>query len=83
MFDFPSFRPNTGDHTRYNEQFYHKLATTLINEVRLSVVFPPPDRTKCLLQFPARPHWTKCTRSVIQQSVKNLDAAVSDCPTLT
>jgi L-gulonolactone oxidase len=56
MFDFPSFRPNTGDHHRYNEDWYHKLATTLINE------------------FPARPHWTKCNRSVYQQAVKNLDA---------
>lgn len=55
MFDFPTFRPNTGDHHRYNEEWYGKLAQTLINE------------------FPTRPHWTKCTRDVLKQSVKNLN----------
>ncbi|KAK1227598.1 hypothetical protein PQX77_009398 [Marasmius sp. AFHP31] len=55
MFDFPSFVPTTGDGHRYNEEWYHTLATTLINE------------------FPTRPHWTKNTREVFQQSVKNLD----------
>uniref|UniRef100_A0A0W0FAW3 D-arabinono-1,4-lactone oxidase n=1 Tax=Moniliophthora roreri TaxID=221103 RepID=A0A0W0FAW3_MONRR len=55
MFDFPSFQPTTGDHHRYNEEWYHTLATTLINE------------------FPVRPHWTKNTREIFQQSVKNLD----------
>ncbi|KAJ8092273.1 hypothetical protein PM082_024104 [Marasmius tenuissimus] len=55
MFDFPSFVPTTGDGHRYNEEWYHTLATTLINE------------------FPTRPHWTKNTREVFEQSVKNLD----------
>ncbi|KAL0568926.1 hypothetical protein V5O48_013046 [Marasmius crinis-equi] len=32
MFDFPSFVPTTGDHHRYNEEWYHTLAQTLINE---------------------------------------------------
>ncbi|KAJ7599845.1 hypothetical protein C8J56DRAFT_2065 [Mycena floridula] len=32
MFDFPSFVPTTGDHHRYNEAWYAKLATTLITE---------------------------------------------------
>ncbi len=29
-----------------------------------------------VLQFPVRPHWTKNTRSVFEQSVKNLDPDV-------
>ncbi|KAF1955276.1 FAD/FMN-containing dehydrogenase [Byssothecium circinans] len=32
MFDFPTFQPSEGDKKRYNEPFYHKLATTLIQE---------------------------------------------------
>ncbi|KAK4156993.1 hypothetical protein C8A00DRAFT_40579 [Chaetomidium leptoderma] len=32
MFDFPSYRPTIGDHKRFNEQFYHKVANTLIDE---------------------------------------------------
>ncbi|KAK3900844.1 hypothetical protein C8A05DRAFT_45395 [Staphylotrichum tortipilum] len=32
MFDFPSFRPTVGDHKRFNEQFYHNVANTLIDE---------------------------------------------------
>ncbi|KAF2180352.1 FAD/FMN-containing dehydrogenase [Zopfia rhizophila CBS 207.26] len=32
MFDFPSFRPTVGDHLRFNEPFYHNLATALIDE---------------------------------------------------
>jgi L-gulonolactone oxidase len=32
MFDFPSFRPTIGDHKRFNEPFYHKVANTLIDE---------------------------------------------------
>ncbi|KAK4102247.1 FAD/FMN-containing dehydrogenase [Parathielavia hyrcaniae] len=32
MFDFPSYRPTVGDHKRFNEQFYHKVANTLIDE---------------------------------------------------
>ncbi|KAK0655867.1 hypothetical protein B0T16DRAFT_424559 [Cercophora newfieldiana] len=32
MFDFPSYRPTIGDHKRFNEQFYHKVANTLIAE---------------------------------------------------
>ncbi|KAL0255036.1 hypothetical protein SLS55_009563 [Diplodia seriata] len=55
MFDFPSFKPTVGDGLRFNEPFYHKLATTLIDE------------------FPCRPHWTKNTRDVFKQAVKNLD----------
>ncbi|KAK7045771.1 hypothetical protein VNI00_007172 [Paramarasmius palmivorus] len=55
MFDFPSFEPTTGDRHRYNEEWYHTLATTLINE------------------FPVRPHWTKNTREIFQQSLKNID----------
>ncbi|KAF9522205.1 hypothetical protein CPB83DRAFT_919332, partial [Crepidotus variabilis] len=31
MFDFPSFRPSTGDHTRYNEP-YSTMQKTIINE---------------------------------------------------
>ncbi|KAF5374157.1 hypothetical protein D9615_008869 [Tricholomella constricta] len=55
MFDFPSFLPTTGDHHRYNEEWYGMLAKTLIDE------------------FPVRPHWTKNTRDVFRQSLKNLD----------
>ncbi|KAI3393627.1 hypothetical protein diail_3854 [Diaporthe ilicicola] len=55
MFDFPTFRPNIGDHLRFNEPFYHNLSQTLVNE------------------FPCRPHWTKNTREVLTQAVKNLD----------
>ena len=32
MFDFPTFNPTVGDRKRFNEPFYAKLATTLINE---------------------------------------------------
>ncbi|KAF2731667.1 hypothetical protein EJ04DRAFT_514431 [Polyplosphaeria fusca] len=32
MFDFPSFKPSVGDGLRFNEPFYHNLATTLIDE---------------------------------------------------
>ncbi|KAL2131292.1 hypothetical protein VTI74DRAFT_5298 [Chaetomium olivicolor] len=32
MFDFPSYRPSIGDHKRFNEQFYHRVANTLIDE---------------------------------------------------
>ncbi|KAK3394400.1 hypothetical protein B0H63DRAFT_498996 [Podospora didyma] len=32
MFDFPSYRPTIGDHKRFNEPFYPKLAKTLIDE---------------------------------------------------
>ncbi|ORY16521.1 FAD/FMN-containing dehydrogenase [Clohesyomyces aquaticus] len=32
MFDFPSFKPTVGDGLRFNEPFYHTLATALINE---------------------------------------------------
>ncbi|KAJ2895009.1 Fad/Fmn-containing dehydrogenase [Zalerion maritima] len=32
MFDFPSYHPTSGDGLRYNEEFYHNLATTLIDE---------------------------------------------------
>ncbi|KAK1974373.1 FAD/FMN-containing dehydrogenase [Colletotrichum cereale] len=30
MLDSPSFRPTVGDHTRFNEPFYHNLAKVLI-----------------------------------------------------
>ncbi|KAL2062022.1 hypothetical protein VTL71DRAFT_6288 [Oculimacula yallundae] len=32
MFDFPSYWPTVGNHLRFNEPFYHNLATVLINE---------------------------------------------------
>jgi L-gulonolactone oxidase len=32
MFDFPSYRPSIGDHKRFNEDFYHNVADTLIAE---------------------------------------------------
>ncbi|KAJ7456118.1 hypothetical protein FB451DRAFT_1354004 [Mycena latifolia] len=32
MFDFPSFVPTLGDHHRYNEAWYDRLARTLIDE---------------------------------------------------
>ncbi|KAK0633182.1 hypothetical protein B0T14DRAFT_491401 [Immersiella caudata] len=32
MLDFPSYRPTIGDNKRFNEQFYHKVADTLIAE---------------------------------------------------
>jgi hypothetical protein len=32
MFDFPSYRPTTGDHHRYNEAFYDNLIKVLVNE---------------------------------------------------
>lgn len=34
MFDFPSFKPSTGNGERYNEEWYINLASTLIDEVR-------------------------------------------------
>ncbi|CCF34477.1 FAD/FMN-containing dehydrogenase [Colletotrichum higginsianum] len=33
MLDFPSFRPTVGDHTRFNEPFYHNLARVLVDEL--------------------------------------------------
>ncbi|KAK0105011.1 hypothetical protein ONS95_004620 [Cadophora gregata] len=57
MFDFPTYWPTVGDHLRFNEPFYHNLATVIINE------------------FPCRPHWTKNSRDVLTQAVKNLDAS--------
>ncbi|KAJ7061642.1 hypothetical protein C8F01DRAFT_1137995 [Mycena amicta] len=56
MFDFPSFVPTTGDHHRFNEQWYLDLAKILVDE------------------FPVRPHWTKNTRAIFGNAVKNLDA---------
>ncbi|CAG8953152.1 hypothetical protein HYFRA_00003351 [Hymenoscyphus fraxineus] len=32
MFDFPSYKPTWGDRLRFNEPFYHNLATTIIDE---------------------------------------------------
>ncbi|KAH9889185.1 FAD-binding domain-containing protein [Xylariomycetidae sp. FL2044] len=32
MFDFPSYKPNGGDGLRYNEEFYPRLAKTLLDE---------------------------------------------------
>ncbi|KAI3544289.1 FAD/FMN-containing dehydrogenase [Colletotrichum filicis] len=32
MLDFPTFRPTVGDHSRFNEPFYHNLAKVLIDE---------------------------------------------------
>ncbi|WQF82856.1 hypothetical protein CDEST_07870 [Colletotrichum destructivum] len=32
VLDFPSFRPKVGDHTRFNEPFYHNLAMVLVDE---------------------------------------------------
>ncbi|KAI0008304.1 FAD-binding domain-containing protein [Xylariaceae sp. FL0662B] len=32
MFDFPSFKPNGGDGRRFNEDFYPRLAKTLVDE---------------------------------------------------
>ncbi|KAJ3493693.1 hypothetical protein NLG97_g4572 [Lecanicillium saksenae] len=32
MFDFPTYRPAVGDHKRFNEDFYIRLANTLIDE---------------------------------------------------
>ncbi|KAF8148240.1 hypothetical protein B0H34DRAFT_668792, partial [Crassisporium funariophilum] len=32
MFDFPTFRPTTGDHHRYNEPWYAKMEKTIIDE---------------------------------------------------
>ena len=56
MFDFPTFKPTVGDGLRFNEPFYHNLATMLIDE------------------FPCRPHWTKNTREVFEQSKKHIDS---------
>ena len=33
--------------------------------------------TTLITEFPCRPHWTKNTRDVLTQSVKNLDSSVS------
>ncbi|KIY68435.1 FAD-binding domain-containing protein [Cylindrobasidium torrendii FP15055 ss-10] len=49
MFDFPSFKPSTGNGDRFNEECVTSQ------------------------QFPVRPHWTKNTRDVFKQSVKNLN----------
>jgi hypothetical protein len=73
MFDFPSYRPNAGDHHRYNEQWYLDLAKTLIDEVRLLFLSLHFSFSDLRFQFPVRPHWTKNTRSVFTQSVKNLN----------
>lgn len=75
MFDFPTFHPNNGDHHRYNEQFFHDLAKTLIDEVRLFCHLPS-SLSLTVIQFPVRPHWTKNTREVFQQAVKNIDPEV-------
>ncbi|CAA7266050.1 unnamed protein product [Cyclocybe aegerita] len=32
MFDFPSYRPTTGDHSRYNEPWYDRMQKALIDE---------------------------------------------------
>jgi L-gulonolactone oxidase len=32
MFDFPTYKPTTGDNKRYNEDFYIRLANTLVDE---------------------------------------------------
>jgi hypothetical protein len=54
---------------------YATLAKTLIDEVGHEIF-----RVGLLLifgyQFPVRPHWTKNTRDVFKQSVKNLNQDV-------
>ncbi|KAF9034375.1 hypothetical protein BJ165DRAFT_1356392, partial [Panaeolus papilionaceus] len=66
MFDFPSYRPIGGGEKRYNEEWYavsRSASECTIPEFRM-------------LNGRHLPHWTKCTRSVLQQSVKNLDPAL-------
>ncbi|GAM89077.1 hypothetical protein ANO11243_071120 [Dothideomycetidae sp. 11243] len=60
MFDFPSFWPMVGDHLRYNEQFCESHEDHHL-------------ATTLINEFPVRPHWTKNTREVLRQAVKNLD----------
>jgi hypothetical protein len=88
MFDFPTFWPTWGDHERFNEPFcgfspYRPVFFCLGfekagDETLLTWRHLDHNLAKTLIdEFPCRPHWTKNTREIFQQSVKNLDPDVS------
>lgn len=77
MFDFPSYRPTVGDHKRFNEEFCERSRScpgsppgTSLLTVRFA---DTKVATTLVNEFPCRPHWTKNTREVLRNAVKNLD----------
>lgn len=83
MLDFPTFRPNSGDHLRFNEPFCELPSCDPPSNVCpwADIVSLDANLSTTLInEFPCRPHWTKNTRDVIQQSLKNLDQDVSIGP---
>ena len=75
MFDFPAFRPTIGDNLRFNEPFceYH-----MNTPGTYLLIFIDHNLASTIVnEFPCRPHWTKNTRDVLEQSVKNLEPDVS------
>lgn len=80
MFDFPSYRPTWGDRLRFNEPFCKSslsLAPSPLHFSQLTVGADHNLATTIINEFPCRPHWTKNTRDVFTQAVKNLDSDVS------
>ncbi|PPQ72823.1 hypothetical protein CVT24_012899 [Panaeolus cyanescens] len=84
MFDFPSYRPTTGGGRRYNEEWYVDIRSAfpafdhLLHSLIDGTYYRRYHKLEKTLtdEFPTRPHWTKCTRTVLQQSLKNLDPAL-------
>lgn len=78
MFDFPSYRPTWGDNLRFNEPFC-KFSTIPMACIDPRLTFGDHNLSATLIsEFPCRPHWTKNSRDVLTQAVKNLDSGVSD-----
>jgi len=78
MFDFPSYRPTWGDNLRFNEPFCKFFGFAVACSVCI-LRFTDHNLSSTLIkEFPCRPHWTKNSRDVLTQSVKNLDPGVSD-----
>jgi hypothetical protein len=78
MFDFPSYRPTWGDNLRFNEPFCKFSAFTVAFFVCILRLTDHNLSSTLINEFPCRPHWTKNSRDVLAQSVKNLDPGVSD-----
>jgi len=79
MFDFPSYRPNGGDHKRFNEKFCKSAVMGHCPASRIWLTLPETDinmANTLIDEFPCRPHWTKNTREVFTRSAKNLDPGV-------
>ncbi len=57
--------------------------------LRIGSTDPHPGRTDhnlastLIAEFPCRPHWTKNSREVLSQAVKNLDPGCECCPSLS